>query len=72
MADCEACEADSLTEYYDLIGESAKAVDIARPNLEGLRQCKEVPHRVLSFVLRRSPCSGSMKKPTPSSEEVIL
>jgi hypothetical protein len=51
MADCEACEADHLTQYYDLIGEPARAVEIARPNLEGLRQCKEVPHRVLTHVL---------------------
>ena len=52
MADCEACESDILTEYYLLMNEPAKALANARPNLDGLRQCVEVPHRVLSYVLR--------------------
>ena len=52
MADCEGCEADSEIEYYDLMDEPARALDVARPSLEGQRKCLEVPHRTLSLVLR--------------------
>ncbi len=52
MADCEACEADELSEYHDLAGDYKKALDTAAPNLTGKQSCAEVPHRTLSLVLR--------------------
>jgi hypothetical protein len=52
MANCLACEADTITEYYDLIGESEMAVETAQPSLDGKRRCAEVPHRTLNNVLR--------------------
>jgi tetratricopeptide (TPR) repeat protein len=52
MADCLACEADTEVEYFDLLGEHEKAVEVAGPSISGRRSCHEVPHRTYCYVLR--------------------
>lgn len=44
FADCEACQQDSLVEYYHFIGDYAKAAELAEPILNGTMSCGEVPH----------------------------
>ena len=52
MANCEACEADDLVKYYELMDDFEKAIEIAQPSFDGQRRCTEVPHRTLNYVLR--------------------
>lgn len=44
MNDCEACEVNSLVEYYHFIGDFKKAIELAQPILQGEISCAEVPH----------------------------
>jgi hypothetical protein len=62
MADCEACEADQVTDYYAGIDEYEKAVESAGPNLRGERVCGEVPHRTYGHVLRPLAKLGRTKE----------
>jgi len=52
MADCEACEADSVIEYHELFDEHQQMIDLAQPSLQGKCTCAEAPHRTYAYVLR--------------------
>lgn len=52
MADCLACETDSLVEYYQFLGDHEKSVHTAKKIMEGKQRCAEVPHRTYNQLLR--------------------
>jgi len=51
LTDCKACELDNELDAYLDRGEYARALEKARPLLEGWLACAEVPHLTLGTVL---------------------
>lgn len=52
MKDCEACEIDSLVNYYADTDQAGRAVETAHVILSGEQSCMEVPHITYSTLLR--------------------
>lgn len=51
LANCEACESDSVVSYHLLNRRWDEAIAEAQKNLHGGQTCGEVPHRTLANVL---------------------
>lgn len=52
ISDCAACDADSVVTHHLTIGEPERALEAARPILDGRLSCASVPHVTLASVLR--------------------
>jgi hypothetical protein len=51
MSDCDACDLDERVSYHIYRGEDARAVELARPLLEGRLRCSTVPQRTYARTL---------------------
>ena len=62
MSHCYACELDAEAEYFELMGDHEKAIEIAEPCLLGSQTCAEVPHRTIGTVLRSLALLGRIEE----------
>lgn len=51
MSNCAACEADDAVDYHSYLGQSRKAVDVAKPIVQGRMVCSSVPERTYARLL---------------------
>lgn len=51
LTDCQACDQDDEIDYFIERGDHARAVEKARPILEGRLRCAEIPHLTYGSVL---------------------
>jgi hypothetical protein len=51
LTDCRACDQDDEIDYFIERGEHARAVEKARPILDGRLRCAEIPHLTYGSVL---------------------
>jgi hypothetical protein len=51
MSDCTACEANFHAEYFTTFGKYKRALQVAKPVLDGRMSCAEVPHFTFASVL---------------------
>jgi hypothetical protein len=52
MTDCRACELNRVVEFHATVGDHARAIQSARPILQGRQRCAEVPHITHAVLLR--------------------
>lgn len=62
FADCEACQQDSLVEFYHFVGDYAKAAELAEPILNGTVSCGEVPHVSYYPAIHSLICLGRLEE----------
>ena len=58
MADCRACETNRLVEFHATVGDHERALQTAKPILDGRQHCAHVPHVTYARVLRSLWVSG--------------
>ena len=60
MSDCEACECDVAVDYFIEKGHYKRAINKAKPILNGKLSCAEVPHLTYATLLRPLVSLGRM------------
>ncbi len=61
-ADCQACEVNFQMQFHVDREEHERAIEIARPLLEGTMSCAEVPHVTLGSLIRSVHALGDTDK----------
>lgn len=71
FADCEACQQDSLVEFYHFVGDYAKAAEFAEPILNGTMSCGEVPHISYYPAIHSLICLGRIEEAKQHLEKAV-